>query len=111
MKDVEDLCKRTIIINEGSLLYDGDLHKINDLFGEQKIIRLQFSEPVAEHRLAKFGKIVSGDGYNAVLELPKHRLKEVSRAVLDAFPIVDWTIEDVPIEESISMLYRKESAG
>lgn len=111
MKDVEDLCKRTIIINEGSILYDGDLHKINDLFDEQKIIRLQFSEPVAEQRLAKFGKIVSADDYNAVLELPKYRLKEVSRAVLDSFPIVDWTIEDVAIEESISMLYRKESVG
>ncbi|QOS79073.1 ABC transporter ATP-binding protein [Paenibacillus sp. JNUCC31] len=111
MKDVEDLCKRTIIINEGSLLYDGDLYKINDLFGEHKIVKLQFSEPVAEQRLAKFGKIISSDDYSVVLELPKHRLKEVSRAVLDSFPIVDWTIEDVPIEESISMLYQKESVG
>lgn len=111
MKDVEDLCKRTIIINEGSLLYDGDLHKINDLFGEHKIVKLQFSEPVAEQRLAKFGKMISADEYSVVLELPKHRLKEVSRAVLDSFPIVDWTIEDVPIEESISMLYQKESVG
>ena len=97
MKDVEDLCKRTIIINEGSLLYDGDLHKINDLFGEHKIVKLQFSEPVAEQRLAKFGKIISADDYSVVLELPKHRLKEVSRAMLDSFPIVDWTIEDVPM--------------
>ncbi|MGV2882878.1 ABC transporter ATP-binding protein [Paenibacillus taichungensis] len=111
MKDVEDLCKRTIIINEGSLLYDGDLHKINDLFGEHKIVKLQFSEPVAEQRLAKFGKMISADEYSVVLELPKHRLKEVSRAMLDLFPIVDWTIEDMPIEESISMLYQKESVG
>ncbi|MCM3039552.1 ATP-binding cassette domain-containing protein [Paenibacillus motobuensis] len=111
MKDVEDLCKRTIIINEGSLLYDGDLHKINDLFGERKIIRLRFSEPVAKLQLAKFGEVVMEDEYNAVLELPKYLLKEVSRAVLDSFPTVDWTIEDVPIEESISMLYHKESVG
>jgi len=111
MKDVEDLCKRTIIIHEGSLLYDGDLHRINDLFGEQKIIRLKFSEPVSEQRLAKFGKIVASDEYNAVLELSKYRLKEVSRALLDSFPIMDWTIEDVPIEESISMLYGKVAVG
>ena len=111
MKDVEDLCKRTIIINEGSLLYDGDLHKINDLFGERKIIRLRFSEPVAKLQLAKFGEVVMENEYNAVLELPKYLLKEVSRAVLDSFPTVDWTIEDVPIEESISMLYHKESVG
>ena len=37
MKDVEDLCKRTIIINEGSILYDGDLHKINDLLTSRKL--------------------------------------------------------------------------
>lgn len=111
MKDVEDLCRRTIIINEGNLLYDGELHRINDLFGEQKIIKLQFSEPVAEQRLAKFGRIVRADDYSVVLELPKYRLKEVSRAVLDSFPTIDWTIEDVPIEDSISMLYHKESVG
>lgn len=111
MKDVEDLCKRTIIINEGSLLYDGDLHKINELFDERKIIRLRFSEPVATLQLAKYGKVVMEDGYNAVLELPKYLLKEVSRAVLDSFPAVDWTIEDVPLEESISRLYQKESVG
>ncbi|GGG02099.1 ABC transporter ATP-binding protein [Paenibacillus aceti] len=111
MKDVEDLCRRTIIINEGNLLYDGELHRINDRFGEQKIIKLQFSEPVTEQRLAKFGRIVRADDYSAVLELPKYRLKEVSRAVLDSFPTIDWTIEDVPIEDSISMLYHKESVG
>lgn len=111
MKDVEDLCRRTIIINEGNLLYDGELHRINALFGEQKIIKLQFSEPVTEQRLAKFGRIVRADDYSAVLELPKYRLKEVSRAVLDSFPTIDWTIEDVPIEDSISMLYHKESVG
>ncbi|MBP1999949.1 ABC-2 type transport system ATP-binding protein [Paenibacillus shirakamiensis] len=110
MKDVEDLCKRTIIINEGSLAYDGPFHKINHLFGEQKIIKLQFSEPVAEQQLVRFGRIISGDDYHAVLEVPMYHLKEVSRAMLDVFPIIDWTIEDVSIEESISLLYRKESA-
>ncbi|MVO99831.1 ABC transporter ATP-binding protein [Paenibacillus lutrae] len=111
MKDVEDLCRRTIIINEGSILYDGELQKIHTMFGEQKVMRLQFSEPVADQLLSKFGRIVSSDGYHAVLELPKHRLKEVSRILLDTFPVIDWTLEDVPIEESISMLYRKESVG
>ena len=32
MQDVEDLCKRVLIINEGRLVFDGDLHHVNDVF-------------------------------------------------------------------------------
>lgn len=32
MADIEDLCKRTIIINQGKIVYDGDLRRVNELF-------------------------------------------------------------------------------
>lgn len=30
MADIEDLCKRTIIINQGKIVYDGDLRRVNE---------------------------------------------------------------------------------
>ncbi|MCZ8520443.1 MULTISPECIES: ABC transporter ATP-binding protein [Paenibacillus] len=111
MKDIEDLCRRTLVISDGRLLYDGELQGINGALDGQKLVRLQFSETVAERRLKALGRVRSCDGLQAVLELPKDRLREVSRLLLDQFPIVDWTIEDVPIEEGIAQLYRGEAAG
>lgn len=36
MADIEDLCKRTIIINQGKIVYDGDLRRVNELFHAKK---------------------------------------------------------------------------
>jgi ABC-type uncharacterized transport system, ATPase component len=43
MNDIEDLCKRVIIINEGALVFDGELKKVNDLFNQKKLITLKLS--------------------------------------------------------------------
>ena len=47
MEDVEDLCKRAIIINQGQIVFDGDLHRVNEVFAQSKVIKLQLSEPVS----------------------------------------------------------------
>ncbi|MGA1213057.1 MAG: PhoU domain-containing protein, partial [Solirubrobacterales bacterium] len=43
MKDVEALCKRAIIINDGEIKHDGPLSDIIDRFSQHKIIQLQFA--------------------------------------------------------------------
>ncbi|KEQ21755.1 ABC transporter ATP-binding protein [Paenibacillus tyrfis] len=110
MKDIEDVCKRTIVINEGRILYDGDFKKINELFNEVKVLNVQFSESVPEESLRPLGCVTKRDLYHAVIELPKEHLKPVSRMLLDRFPVVDFTVADLPLEESIAKLYGKEVA-
>lgn len=46
MQDIEDLCRRTIIINQGRIVFDGDLLHVNEVFAQSKIIKLQLSAPV-----------------------------------------------------------------
>ena len=38
------------------------------------------------------------DGMNAVMEIDKQDLQRISKMMLDRFPILDFTIEDIPIE-------------
>jgi ABC-2 type transport system ATP-binding protein len=45
--DIEDLCKRSIIINQGRIVYDGDLQGVNEVFAQSKVIKLQLSVPVS----------------------------------------------------------------
>src|SRR5882757_5124530 len=42
MKDVQALCQRAIIINEGEIKHDGSLAQIVDRFSKFKVIELQF---------------------------------------------------------------------
>jgi ABC-2 type transport system ATP-binding protein len=111
MADIEDLCKRTIIINQGKIVYDGDLRRVNELFNAKKIIKLQFTDEVPMKALIGFGAIMEHDGMNAVLEIDKQDLQKLSKMMLDRLPILDFTIEDIPIEQGIESLYQKGGVG
>jgi ABC-2 type transport system ATP-binding protein len=110
MGDVENLCKRSIIINQGRIVYDGDLLGVNEVFAQSKIIRLQLSAQVEPADLATFGLVKEHGELTATLEVPRLEVKERSKAILDHLPVVDFNIEDIPVEEGIALLYqRKES--
>ncbi|WP_342476824.1 ATP-binding cassette domain-containing protein [Paenibacillus sp. FSL H7-0350] len=108
MADIEDLCKRTIIINQGKIVYDGDLRRVNELFHAKKIIKLQFTDEVPRQALSDYGVITQHDGLNAVMEIDKHELQRLSKMMLDRFPILDFTVEDIPVERGIESLYQKD---
>ncbi|NOW06646.1 ABC transporter ATP-binding protein [Clostridium beijerinckii] len=108
MHDIEDLCKRTIVINDGKIVYDGDLKKVNEVFSKTKIIKLQLEVPVKSELLETFGKVKEHSGLNAILEINKTDIRNQSKMMLDKLPILDFNIEDIPIEEGIAMLYKKE---
>jgi ABC-2 type transport system ATP-binding protein len=111
MEDVEDLCKRVIIINEGRLVFDGGLHSVNEVFAQSKVIKLQLSTPVSQETLAAFGQIKAHSEFAATLEVPRLEVKERSKAILDRLPVVDFNIEDIPVEEGIALLYQRREVA
>src|SRR5512136_345380 len=97
IEDVEDLCKRAIIINQGRIVFDGDLHRVNDVFAQSKVIKLQLSAPVSPQVLSAFGVLKEHAEFTATLEVPRQEVKERSKGILDGLPVVDFNIEDIPV--------------
>lgn len=108
MKDIEDLCKRTIVLNEGNIVYDGELHKVNELFSQKKIVKIQLSEYRDKDAIAAYGTVRQCKGYSATLEVNRNEVKGSLKNILDDLPVIDFNIEDIPIEEGISILYQKD---
>ena len=46
-----------IIINQGQIVFDGDLQRVNQVFAQSKIIKLQLSTPVKRQALETFGAL------------------------------------------------------
>lgn len=107
MKDIEDMCDRTIIINKGNVVFDGELCKVNELFNQRKLIKLQLDNRVDEEVLKEFGELREYQGLNAILEVDKKYLKEYSKLILERIPVMDFNIEDIPVEEGISLIYQR----
>jgi ABC-2 type transport system ATP-binding protein len=108
MEDVEDLCRRAIIINQGHIVFDGDLQRVNEVFAQSKIIKLQLSATVARSALEAFGQVKEYADFTATLEVPRLEVKERSKGILDQLPVVDFNIEDIPVEEGIALLYQRK---
>lgn len=108
INDIEDLCKRTIIINHGNIVYDGDLRKINDIFNNTKVLKLKLAGQVEKGIMRKYGVVKEFDGFSATIEVEKNRVNNISREILSELQPLDFTIEDIPLEQSISLIYQAE---
>ncbi|RAP24900.1 hypothetical protein C2W64_02467 [Brevibacillus laterosporus] len=108
MKDVEDLCKRAIIINQGKIVYDGNLNKVNELLNQKKLIKIQFSSPVQQSAVETYGIVREHNEYESLIELDREFLKQNSKLILEHLPVSDINVEDIPIEDSITILYKKD---
>jgi ABC-2 type transport system ATP-binding protein len=107
MQDIEDLCKRTIIINQGSLVFDGDLKRVGEIFDAKKTVRLQLLEDVADEKFARFGTLRSREGLTVTIDVDRKLAAVHSRDMLTNLPVSDLTIEEAPIEDGIAMLYAR----
>ncbi|EPR12965.1 ABC transporter ATP-binding protein [Ruminiclostridium papyrosolvens] len=107
MKDIEDLCRRAVVISKGAVVYDGELARINDAFSGKKLVRLQLSRQVELPVLESFGEVLETDGYSATFEVCRQNALQLTKSIQDKLPVEDFNIVDVPVEEGIAMLLQK----
>lgn len=108
MADIEALCERTVIINQGKLVYDGGLTDINRVLGDRRLLSVKTDGTVTKEQLESFGRVRELNAAEAVLEVPKDKIKETMTTILTSLPVEDFTVKEIPLEESIAMFYQKE---
>ncbi len=107
MADIEALCDRAVIINQGVLVYDGKLGEVNQLLGKRKLLSVKTSAAVEAGDWAAFGSVREVSDAGAVLEVPQEKVREVLAVILSGMPVEDFTVTEIPIEESIARFYQK----
>lgn len=110
MRDVEALCDRVLVINQGVLVYDGPLSGIVERFSESKLVKLQF-DGEAPDNLSCMGELVRREGPFADLKIERARVAEVLGAILDQHNIADVSVEDPPLEEVIAKVFEEARLG
>ncbi len=105
MADIEALCDRAVIINQGLLVYDGKLKEINALLGKRKLLTVKTAEEVSAMKWETYGRVRQTSAAGAVLEVSQEKIKEVLAAVLSSLNVEDFTVTEIPIEESIARFY------
>ena len=109
MKDVQALCKRAIIINQGQLKHDGPLADIVDRFSHHKIVDLQFAGSEIPTDLERYGSVIEVEPPRVRLEVSKNQIPEILAALLSKYTIDDVGVQERPLEEVIAEMFANDS--
>lgn len=109
MADVTALASRVLIMNHGHLLYDGQLDTLAARLAPVKRLALVLGEGVGRDDLQRFGSVRRLEFPYATLEIPRTDAAAISAALLAALPVIDFSIEDPPIEEVIQQAFAEPS--
>ncbi len=106
MQDIEQTCNRIIIIDKGSLMYDGSLHDIRSKYGTARRLIAEFNEEtnvspienvdIGEMKDRKFS--FSFD--NNIVDVNK-----LMHEILDNYNVRDITVAEPEIESIIQKMY------
>lgn len=106
ISDIEKLCKRVIIINNGQLVLDDTMENLKYHYLNKKIVEAKMKEKVnldGEDGLT----ILKDKGYNIKIEVDTTK-KSVTDAIklLNPDNIIDINISNIPLENIISSIYK-----
>jgi ABC-2 type transport system ATP-binding protein len=105
MKDVQALCRRAIIINEGEIKHDGPLAQIVDKFSTYKVIELLFAGEARPEGLDRFGEVFEDNFPRAKIKVPRNQVPEILSALLSRYSLEDVGVHDRPLEEAIAEMF------
>ena len=106
MEDVVQLCPRVVVIDRGHLVYEGDLRALSREIRPHKRVVVRLANGAAGADLSPFGAVVSREGGQATLQVASDQVSATVARILAALPVSDLTVEDPPIEEVLSELFR-----
>lgn len=105
MEDVEALCKRVVIINYGTIIYDGALKKLTDEYANKKILEVTFTEQIQPKDFESMGELLQKSEKRIVLEIHKTDVKKIATKILNDFPVDDILINEINVEEVIRNIF------
>lgn len=109
MGDIEELCKRVIIINHGRKIYDGVLEELKNKYAPEKeiIVFLDNLEDKKKFAHLKFQKkIIENKG---IIKVDKKDLSVIVSEIFDKFEIENISISDIETEEVIAKIFNAKN--
>jgi ABC-2 type transport system ATP-binding protein len=117
--DVEALCQRIIIIDKGKILYDGDIKRVNALFGAYRTLKLQidnFTESTLQELQWRLDDCYGANHGITIAETEEFwtdvtsdqartPLSDALSFVMNNFPVIDVRILEISMENVVQRVY------
>lgn len=123
IEDIEELCSRIIIIDEGKKIYDGSLANLKDTYGKRRKVSMEVKKPeavkdlnIAEKINEANGIAISEDDYETILDeesktftvsFDKHKIQvpQILSVVMDVTEVTDIKLQETELAEIVKEIY------
>lgn len=105
MADIVALCPRVLVIHEGALIHDGGLDELLSRFAPRREVRVELRTDTTQD-LTGYGELLSHEGRVVRFGVAPADLVATMGRVLHDLDVVDVSVQDPPIEETIGRVLR-----
>ncbi len=106
LADVERLCRRIVLIDHGTLIYDGDVDRIKSEYGAFRTLVVRFSEPIAAPHLDG-AQLAGVEDSTARFRFDRNvqRADLLVRQASERYRVEDVSLEEPDLESIIRRIY------
>jgi ABC-2 type transport system ATP-binding protein len=105
MADVDALCDRIVLVLDGTKRFDGSIQEFSGILGREKYVRVSFETAVdAGDFFASWDPEWNETRTRVDLRIPETRLREAAVSILQNYPVMDFSMEQLPIERVMNAL-------
>ncbi|MFI0238964.1 ATP-binding cassette domain-containing protein [Streptomyces sp. NPDC016845] len=114
LTDIEQLCRRVMVIDHGRLMYDGELEGLHQAGGggaveRTLIVDLERELPPLD---VEFARVVKVEGARQWLAFPADRsAAPLVAAVAERCPLLDLSVREPDIEAVIARMYARDASA
>ncbi|TDO44553.1 ABC-2 type transport system ATP-binding protein [Kribbella sp. VKM Ac-2527] len=105
MADVESLCARLILVDDGAIAFDGPRDELRSIFAPTKLIRVTVADDDAD--LAGCGDILQRDGNQWLLRVDRDAAPAITARILSRFAVADLSVEEPSLENVMDQAYQR----
>jgi ABC-2 type transport system ATP-binding protein len=111
LQDIEHICPRLIMVDEGKLLFDGELRRLRAALGSRRRLRLEFADDPGPLLLKK-ARLTADQGTLKHYEIVEEgvSLLDVLAELPPAAAVKDVAVEEPSIEEVVRTFYAEKPA-
>ncbi len=107
--DIEKLCKRVVIINQGTVVLDGTVNRLRREFLTRKTIGLKLGQDYL-HDLEIHGMDLlkhKGAGVKFMVDTALLSVEQAMTSIMEKYRVKDINIKEIPLEDVISDIYQR----
>ena len=105
MADVQALCRRVVLINEGRLVFDGALDELSARVAPFKLLTVRTQTPPAAWPRLPSTRVLRATEQELTLRVEREAVARVTGTLIERLRPTDLKVEDPPIEDVLDRVY------